>query len=111
MIPAYKIVEEVGENLLTLFHAGGTGTRVIPRGVWIRAHEAQVRDGSGDRTYLSGHHVFLTREDCVAHLDRFRARRERLRIVRVLVRGIRSKAHSPAPVMLARRIMFPHADR
>ncbi len=104
---AYKIVEEVNGNTLTLFHAGGTGTRVIPRDVWIRAHEARVRDGSGDRTYLSGHHVFLTHEACEAHLSKFRARRDRLRVVECLVRGLRPKAHSPAPVMLARWIRFP----
>ncbi len=103
---AYKIVEEVGGNLLTLFHAGHTGTRVVPRDVWIRAHEAQVRDGSGQRTYLSGHHIFLSRIECEAHLDKFRVRRERLRVVPCLVQGIRHKAHSPAPVMLARWIKF-----
>ncbi len=104
---AYKIVEEVDGKLLTLFHAGGTGTRVIPQDVWIRAREARVRDGSGDRTYLSGHHVFLTREACVAHLGRFRTRRERLIVVECLVRDIRPKEHSPAPVWLARWIRFP----
>ncbi len=104
---AYKIVEMVDGNLLTLFHAGGTGTRIIPRDVWIRAREAPVRDGSGDRTYLSGHHVFLTHEACVAHLERFRKRRERLVIVACLVRAVRPKVHSRAPVMLARWIRFP----
>ncbi len=104
---AYKIMEEVRGNLLTLFHAGGTGTRIVPRNVWIRAREEQVRDGSGKRTYLSGHHIFLDRVDAIRHLVKFRARRERLRVVPCLVRGIRCKVHSPAPVMLARWIMFP----
>ena len=104
---AYKIMEEVRGNLLTLFHAGHTGTRVVPRDTWIRAHEARVRDGSGDRTYLSGHHVFLTREACEAHLSKFRTRQERLLIVECLVREIRPKMHSHAPVMLARWIRFP----
>ncbi len=104
---AYKIVEEVGGNLLTLFHAGGTRTRIIPRDVWIRAREVWVSDGSGERTYLSGHHVFLERDACEAHLSKFRKRRERLRVVPCVVRVIRPKEHSPAPVMLARWIKIP----
>lgn len=103
---AYKIVEEIDGHILTLFHAGGTGTRVIPRDVWIQAREVWVRDGSGNRTYLSGHHVFLDREACVAHLERFRARRDLLIVVECLVQVIRPKEHSPAPVMLARWIKF-----
>lgn len=104
---AYKIVEEVGGNLLTLFHAGGTRTRIIPLDVWIRAYEGPVRDGSGDRTYLSGHHVFLSRRACVDHLAKFRVRRDRLRVVSCLVRNVRPKAHSPSPVVLARWIKIP----
>ncbi len=104
---AYKIVEEVGGNLLTIFHAGGTRTRIIPRDVWIRAYEGPVRDGSGDRIYLSGHHVFLEYTAAIAHLSKFRMHRERLRVVPCLVREVRSKRHSPAPVMLARWIKIP----
>lgn len=104
-IKAYKIVEVVDGKIKSLFH-GLNGSRTMPEGVWIKADERMVRDGTGDRMYVSGWHVFLELHQAIHYLKRFTARPDLLKVVECKVRGIRPKYHSPAPVILARRIMF-----
>ena len=58
---AYKIVEVVDGAVRTLFH-GLEGSRTMPEGVWLRADEKFVRDGSST-WYLSGWHVLLSRHE------------------------------------------------
>lgn len=105
MTVAYKIVEVVDGQIKTLFH-GIDGSRLMPRGKWIDADETWVRDGSKGTYYLSGWHVFLTLVDATEYLFRFRKRTDILQIVQCKVEGLTPKLHSPAPVLLARRIMF-----
>ena len=102
-VAVWKIVEAVGAQVRTLFH-GVNGTRTLPCGVWVRAVERPVRDGTGKTTYLSGFHVFVSRAACRRYLGRFTSRRDRLRVVGCLARDLRPKTHSPSPVMLAREI-------
>lgn len=104
-VKAWKIVEVVDGAIKTLFH-GLDGSRTMPRGVWLNARETEVRDGSGNRTYLSGWHVLMSKAEALFYLSRFTARADRLRVVECWVEGLRPKAHSPANVMLARRIKF-----
>jgi hypothetical protein len=107
MIRAYKIVEIVDGQIKTLFH-GLNGSRTMPRGVWLDAVQKQVKDGTSKTTYLSGWHVFLTQDDAFEYIDRFTKRIDFLQVVECWIEtnGLRSKDHSPAPVMLAKRIMF-----
>lgn len=102
---AYKIVEVVDGEIKTLFH-GLNGSRTMPRGMWLQAQESWVRDGSKGAYYLSGWHVFLNLADATDYLLRFTKRVELLQVVQCHVVGLRPKTHSPAPVMLAKRIMF-----
>ena len=60
---AFKIVEVVDDGIRTLFH-GLNGSRRMPRGIWLRADERQVKDGTSNTSYMSGWHVFLSRLDC-----------------------------------------------
>lgn len=102
---AYKIVEIVDGEIRTLFH-GVNGTRIMPRGEWLRAHECQGQDGTSKTRYTTGWHVLPTYEDCVEYLTRFTKRLDLLKIVECEVEGVRPKEHSPSPVLLARWIKF-----
>lgn len=104
-IDAFKIVEIVEGGIRTLFH-GLDGSRRMPRGVWLRAVERLVKDGTSKTTYLSGWHIFLSESECVKYLSRFTERRELLKVVSCKVRCTRSKRHSPSPILLASWIMF-----
>ena len=50
---AYKIVEQHGLHLKTLFHGLG-GSRTLAYGKWLTAVKKQVKDGTSKTTYLSG---------------------------------------------------------
>jgi len=102
---AYKIVELVDGNIKTLFH-GVNGSRVMPKGEWIKAEYKQVTDGSGQKPYLSGWHVLLNYEDCVTYMSRFKTRLDLLNIIECDVKNARRKEHSPSPVYLAEYIKF-----
>ena len=49
---AYKIVEQHGLQLKTLFH-GLHGSRTLPYGRWLTALKRDVKDGTSKTTYLS----------------------------------------------------------
>lgn len=95
----YRLVE-IGKNgeYKTLFH-GVNKSRTLPRGKWLRAEVKWVNDGSGTH-YWSGFHVLKSRAECERYFKRFRKRKHR-RVVECLVHGLRPKAHSPHPVLLA----------
>ena len=66
----WRLFEEKGGELHSLFH-GVNGSRRVTEGVWLEADVRTVRDGAGDRWYLSGWHVF-TDESGLDYLGRFR---------------------------------------
>jgi hypothetical protein len=103
---AFKIVEEdsLGRHK-TLFH-GLNGTRVIKRGEWLEADEKLVTDGTSKTRYLSGWHVLLEEQDAKDYLKSFTKRLDKLKIVPVTVKNIRSKEHSRSPVFLAKYLKY-----
>ena len=90
----------------TLFH-GVNGTRTIKVGVWTKAVEKMVTDGSSQTKYLSGYHVLLNKEEAYDYLKAFTKRLEKLKVIEVFVKEIRPKEHSRSPVFLAREMMLP----
>lgn len=104
MIKAYKIIETDDKgNIKTLFH-GLNGTRIITPGVWLKAVEKLVRDGTGNKWYKSGWHVLLDEADAHDYLKRFTTRTEKLKVKPVMVKDIRPKKHSKCDVFLARHM-------
>ena len=98
---AYKIVEQHGLHLKTLFH-GLDGTRTLPYGKWLTAVKKDVKDGTSKTTYLSGWHVLMSRAAAEDYLGAFTKRLDILKIVPVDVRGeVRLKEHSRSEVYLA----------
>jgi hypothetical protein len=102
---AFKIVELENGEIKTLFH-GINNSRTMPTGVWLEADEKIVRDGSGDRYYISGWHTLPTYEDCVKYMSRFKNRTDILTIVPCEIKDIRLKDHSKSPVNLSKYIKF-----
>jgi hypothetical protein len=106
MIEAYKIIElDSKDNPKMLFH-GLNGSRIIPKNTWLTAEEKMVRDGTSKTYYLSGWHVLLERQHAVDYLKAFKNRLDKLRIIKVLVKDIRPKEHSPSPVFLAKHMLM-----
>ena len=106
---AYKIVEQQGLHLKTLFH-GLDGSRTLPYGQWLTAVKKMVKDGTSKTTYLSGWHVLKSRSAAEDYLRAFTKRLDMLKIVPVDVRGeLRLKAHSRSAVYLADEIRL-HED-
>ena len=101
----YRICERKGDKVQTLFH-GVNGSRTIPMNEWLTASVKIVTDGTRDKStkYMSGFHVFKTKEDCRKFIGRFRKERD-LVMVECEVRGnMWKKAHSPAPVLLVEQM-------
>ena len=106
---AYKIVEQHGPHLKTLFH-GLDGTRTLPYGKWLTAVKKRVKDGTSKTTYLSGWHVLKSRSAAEDYLRAFTKRLDILKIVPVDVRGeVRLKGHSRSEVYLADQMRL-HPD-
>ena len=98
---AFKIVEQHGPHLKTLFH-GLDGTRTLPHGKWLTAVKKPVKDGTSKTIYLSGWHVLKSRSHAEDYLRAFTKRLDMLKIVPVDVRGeVRLKAQSRSEVYLA----------
>jgi hypothetical protein len=91
----------------TLFH-GIRGSRVLRTGEWIQAVQKPVSDGG--TVYTAGFHVLRDRQDCQTYLERFTRPRD-LRIIPVMVAGLRPKEHSPYPVLLADWMLIPDLVR
>ena len=53
----YKIIDQIDGKYKTLFH-GLNGSKTIPTNQWLKAEEKLVSDGSGNKKYLSGWHLF-----------------------------------------------------
>jgi len=98
----YKIVDMINGNMKFLYH-GLNGSLTIPLRGWIMAEKREVTDGSCSTRYVSGFHVFKTKEEADKYLGRFRKLKTKL-VVAVHCRGIRKKEHSNAPVFLADKI-------
>lgn len=100
----WRLFEWKNDSLLTLFH-GVEGSRTLPRGVWLWANPRMVHDGSpGSCVYLSGFHVFRTREG-LEYLERFRKPRT-LVGVEVEVKGLRVKPTN-SEILLAEWMRIP----
>jgi hypothetical protein len=97
---AYKIVESSPKGPKTLFH-GLNGSRLIPKGKWLKAEKKMVKDGTSKTQYLSGWHVLPSEEEAAKYLQRFKTRIDKLCIIPVLVKNIRQKSHSNSNVWLA----------
>jgi len=93
----FRIVEVQNGLIKTLFH-GINGSRIIPRGKWIKAEKKLVDDGG--TKYISGFHVLKSRATCQKYLKTFKLTKTK-RIVPVLAKGLRPKSHSRHPVFLA----------
>lgn len=101
----WKIVEKYDKGLRSLFH-GTNGTRHFPVNEWMTA---QIRENASDGTsktkYRSGYHILSTKDECLAYLDRFNRRLDKLVIVEVEYRGeIWEKTHSHANVLLVEQM-------
>lgn len=109
---AYRIVEQVGDTIKTLFHGnrgyGNRSSRVLARGVWLLADKKIVHDGTSGTPYESGWHVLLDRSHCDKFLAKhFRKRLDRLKVIEVEVKDLKPKSHSRAPIFLARWMRIP----
>jgi len=106
---AYRLVEYRNGKLFTLFHglpSGKRRSREIPLGVWLKAEQKMVRDGTGP-WYLSGFNVLLRRGRMEDYAKRFKATRE-LWLVSIWVNSsVRVKTHSRSDVWLADWMMIP----
>lgn len=98
-VVVYKIVDIDGDVIKTLFH-GNNGSRVLRKGQWLRAVERTVRDGVST-PYRSGWHVMPSLEACLQYLGKFKNIAPKA-VVRCRAQGLRDKAHSTSPVLLAR---------
>lgn len=111
----WKIVALDDNQYKTIYH-GNEGSRTLPRGVWLRADEKEVHDGSNGTPYISGWHVIPTREEAEKYFEKFKAKSQLLTIIPVFAYNIVPKRHSRAPVYLARWIYIwregdPYATR
>lgn len=100
----WRLFEERDGQLYTLFH-GLNGSRLIPEGQWFEAKGGLVRDGTGNKWYEAGWHVFAD-ESGLEYLGRFRKPR-RLVAVQVEVDHTWPKPTNPN-VLLARWMRVPH---
>lgn len=107
-ITAYRIVEIKNGKPHTLFHGlpGAKRSRGAPTDVWVKAEVKPVSYGRNSPYFESGFNVLLDRHLCEDYLKRFTANRE-LKIVEVLVKGIREKPFAASPVFLADWMLLP----
>jgi hypothetical protein len=99
----WRLFEVRDGDLYTLFH-GIDGSRYVPEGEWLTASDKLVRDGTGDKWYPGGFHVFAD-ESGLKYLGRFRKPRK-LVAVQVEVEGLTPKPTNPS-ILLARRMRVP----
>ena len=100
-------------DLFFLFH-GIEGTRRIQKNTWLKANKKRVKDGGAGTIYLSGFHIFSSKEEAYTYLTTaFRtgpigslnSPRHRA-IVKVNCKNLRKKEHSRSNVYLADKIKF-----
>ena len=97
----YRIVERYDKGVRTLFH-GLNHSRHLEPGVWMKAREVFVQDGTSGRIYLSGWHVLKTRKEAEDFKTKFRKRLDKLEIIPVQIKGsIWRKWHSKHEIYLA----------
>lgn len=106
VLDAWKIIERRGDEIRTLFH-GYQGSRVLPRGRWLRCREATVRDGSS-RAYRSGWHVLPSEALARQYLAAFK---RQLDVVPCEVAVVRPKPGGRHGVLLARWIHFKRSGK
>lgn len=104
----YRIVEIKNGKVMSLFH-GTNKSREIKLDQWNTADKKQVRDGSGNRYYLSGWHVLTGKEECQKFfMDTFRIKENRY-IIKCEVRGDIRPKHKGGrfkPCLLADEILI-----
>ena len=93
----YKIFD-VGNNedLKFLFH-GLNRSRTVVLDEWLKAKKIKGRDGAGNTYYTTGFHFFKT----FSEAEKWPGTMNNRRIVKVLVKNVRSKEHSNQNVFLA----------
>ena len=103
IIPMWRLFEDWGTgDLHTLFH-GVNGSTLIEPGVWYRAVEKEVIDGSGGTPYLSGFHCCPSKEAAAAFIGKnFTRTRKSISIHAIKASVIRPKVHSRGDIWLAR---------
>ena len=92
-------------NFRSLFHSVGK-TRLMPKGVWLKAKRKLVCEGSNGTKYLSGFHVLPTLEECKEYGKKFKLKEHR-RIISVYCKNLRQKKHSKSNVKLAGWMLIP----
>ena len=101
-VKAYKIVDKIDNDLFFLYH-GINGSRKIVCNTWLIANNKTVIDGSGGKQYLSGFHVFLSKQTAKEYLKKFT--KPYKYIVPVCALGLRVK-HGNNQVYLADKIIL-----
>jgi hypothetical protein len=105
---AYRLFEVAEDGaLLTLFHRTEQGSRRVPIGEWLEAKARWVSDGSGNRRYRAGFHIFAPECDAETFVQRHFRRPRTLAIVEVEVKDLRPKPTNPNRVLLARHMRVP----
>jgi len=96
----YKIMEKKNDSVKTLFH-GINRSRTVSLGKWLQADVKEVTDGSKNSTYISGWHMLPTHKECVAYLEKFRHKDNKV-IVKCRTKGKTwPKTQSRANVILS----------
>ena len=101
-IKVWRIVEKHEKGLKTLFH-GINGSRILPRGVWLKAEQKIGSEGKG-RKYLTAFHCLDSKENMLKFTEKFRIKKNRY-IIPILAKQIRPKQGSKA--LLASEIFIP----
>ena len=105
----YKIVEWKGGEDYRLLHYGIDREKRIPLNRWLEAEiKENVRDGSGDRRYTSGIHIFDDENSARQYSGKFKdevgGKRRITTVVKCYAEGVKKKEHSKSNVYLADRI-------
>lgn len=85
----YKIVLNEDGVLKTLYK-GIEGSRTLRFNEWMKATKKWSTDGSGQKPYLTGIHVFKDKKIAKDYLNNFRTERPRV-VVECEAKGLRQK--------------------
>lgn len=109
-IEAWRLFEVTPDSgPKTLFH-GYKGSRTLQLDTPLLAKQGLVSNpGKKHYRFRAGWHVTLSENDAIKYLTRFSNNRD-LRVCKVLVKDIRPKPRSNAPVYLAKHMMVKTKD-
>lgn len=100
----YKIVDKKDDKIKILFH-GINGSKFLEKGKWLKAEIKPVTDGDPktSTTYMSGWHLFKTREEAEKYKKAFKNIESKI-IIECKAKNLWRKEHSRANVWLAEYI-------